>query len=330
MTFKKIILAVSLIELIVIVILTINFYRNKNHVLGTKVSINPIEKQDLIFSEAGDLKHFYEPKPNIIKSKKAEWLPVGYDYTITINADSLNERFDYSADKPQDVFRIIALGDSFTYGEYVNTKDNYPEQLEDLLNNFSSCLNIKKFEVINLGVGGYDIEYAVTRFKKHGVKYSPDLILWLLKNDDIYEIKEQISAKSEEYRKEMVESGELKKYEEKGMFYIYNVKASEDVAKIFGKEKVLEYQFAALKSLWTIYKNPLLVLSFPTRLNKEEQEFIEKFINESSNAYFYGQLPVPVNPDTALPDGHPNKEGYSLFANNIFRYLTDNHLIPCN
>jgi hypothetical protein len=110
MTLKKIILAASLIELIVIVILGINVYKNKNNVLGTKVSINPINKEDLIFPEEGNLKHFYEPKPNSIKSNKPEWLPINYSHEITINADSLNERFDYSFDKPQDVFRIITLG----------------------------------------------------------------------------------------------------------------------------------------------------------------------------------------------------------------------------
>lgn len=330
MTFKKIILIVSLIELVIIIVLAINVYKNKNNILGDKISINPIYKEDLIFSEEGDLKYFYELKPNRIKSNKPEWLPDDYGYTITLNADSLNERFDYSYDKPQDVFRIITLGDSFTYGLYVSTKDNYPEQLEDLLNNSSSCPNIKKFEVINLAVPGYDIEYSVHRFKVRGQKYNPDLVLWLLKNGDFERIMEQISAKSGEYKRQMEESGELKKYEEKGIFYPFNAKATEELAEMYEKKQILDYQYTIMESLRAIYKNPLVVLGTSSSLSNESKDLIEKFVKETPNAYFYGDLPKLIKLDSALPDGHPNKGGYALFANDIFRYLSDTHLIPCN
>src|SRR3989344_4665615 len=318
MTLKKFILIASLIELIIIAVLAANVYKNKDNVLGTKDSVNPIDKGDLIFPEEGDLEYFYEPKPNNIESKKQDWLPNGYEYTITINADSLSERFDYSADKPQDVFRIITLGDSFTYGLYVNTKDNYPEQLEDLLNSSLPCRNIKKFEVINLGMGGYDIQYAAERFKKRGLKYNPDLILWLLKNDDLDQIMEKISAKSNEYKRQMEESGELKEYEEKGIFYPYVVKATQELGETYRKEQILDYQYAAMKSLRTIYNDPLVFLSSPFGLTNEFKDVIEKFVRENSHSYYYSQLPNLVGADSALPDGHPNKAGYTLYVNNIF------------
>jgi len=165
---KLILIWIVLFELVVVAFLAVRIYLNQSKVLGETVSMNPINKDELIFSEEGNLKYFYERKPNSIDSKKQEWLPNNYDYEITINAESLNERFDYSSDKPQDVFRIITIGDSFTYGKYVNTKENYPERLEDLLNKELKCQNIKRFEVINLGMGGYDIEYSVHRFKIRG------------------------------------------------------------------------------------------------------------------------------------------------------------------
>ena len=56
--------------------------------------------------------------------------------------------------KNKDTFRIITLGDSFTFGMYINTKDNWTELLEDKLNSDMGCKNISMFEVINLGVGG--------------------------------------------------------------------------------------------------------------------------------------------------------------------------------
>ena len=111
-----------------------------------------------------------------------------------INSDTFNERFDYEINKDDKTFRIITLGDSFTFGYIVDTKNNWTELLEDKLNQLH-CANFDKIEVINLGVVGYDIQYSVERFKLRGKKYNPDLVLWLLKGDDFQEIKEIVQPK---------------------------------------------------------------------------------------------------------------------------------------
>ena len=75
----------------------------------------------------------------------------------------------------------MTLGDSFTFGVYVNTEDNWTELLEDKLNSIKNiCPNTDHFEVINLGVGGYDIEYAAKRYINRGKVYNPNIILLLL------------------------------------------------------------------------------------------------------------------------------------------------------
>ncbi len=291
-------------------------------------------KTDLIFSEDGDLKYFYEFKPNRNINNKPSWLPDDYKYEITINAEGLNERYEYSVEKAQNTFRILTLGDSFTYGLYVNTKDNYPEKLEDLLNSRLQCKNIKKFEVINLGVGGYDIEYAITRFKKRGLKYNPDVILWLLKNDDFRHILDQDLEKSKIYRKQMEQNGQLEEYQNRDNFYPYNAKTASDLEEQYGEDKILQYQYSAMESLRRMYKNILVILGTPSgspqAFNEHQKKLVEKFVGEHTNVYFYGQLPKLIKPDTAFPDWHPNEAGYRLFANEIFDYLTSTNLIPCN
>jgi hypothetical protein len=148
------------------------FRQQQRSILGIS-HINPIQKENLIFTPTADLKYFYEPKPD----STITTVPLGLDQpvTVNINADALNDDINYSVTKSADVYRIITLGDSFTYGLGVNTRDNWPKDLDRKLN--AAC-PAKKFEVINLGMEGYDIQYIVHRYLIRGLKYQPDLVIW--------------------------------------------------------------------------------------------------------------------------------------------------------
>ena len=74
----------------------------------------------------------------------------------------------YQADKQPDVFRVVVIGDSFTYGAEVSDDETYPHRLEMLL---------PKGEVINLGVRAYGIDQAVLKYLKYGRAYRPDLLV---------------------------------------------------------------------------------------------------------------------------------------------------------
>ena len=95
---------------------------------------------------------------------------------------------------------------------FVNTKDNWSKKLEDILNkNLSKCNKINKFEVINLGEYGYDIQYSVERYKIRRQKYKPHLILWFLKNDDFEEINEIMRENEEKYKVKIEKNGEYER-----------------------------------------------------------------------------------------------------------------------
>jgi hypothetical protein len=169
------------------------------------------------------LKNFYEPLPNI----KAIEIRDGVDKVVyRINADSLNEEKNYSVDKSPYIFRIIALGDSYTFGIGVPTPKNWVKILERMLNQSYRSQKYKKFEVINLGVDGYDIEYSVERFRLRGIKYNPDLILWFLNDSDFPQVNEIIIPIKQKLRKEMEETGELEQKRKLGDYYPYTKKQS--------------------------------------------------------------------------------------------------------
>jgi len=71
-----------------------------------------------------------------------------------------------------DGFRAIAIGDSITYGNKLPVELTYPHQLDELLNHLGY-----RNEVLNFGVGGYDILQAVSLFESRGLIYKPDLVI---------------------------------------------------------------------------------------------------------------------------------------------------------
>jgi len=81
---------------------------------------------------------------------------------------------ELSLRKDSDVFRIICMGDSVTFGWPTKVEDTYPKILEKLLN---SHFPKKKFEVFNAGVPGYTSYQGLVWLKKDILRYSPDLII---------------------------------------------------------------------------------------------------------------------------------------------------------
>ncbi len=74
----------------------------------------------------------------------------------------------YAIERPQGVFRVLAIGDSYTYGAEVGDDDTYSHRLETLLGNA---------EVINFGVRAYGIDQAALKYLKYGRAYRPDLLV---------------------------------------------------------------------------------------------------------------------------------------------------------
>ena len=74
----------------------------------------------------------------------------------------------YDLQPAEDVLRVVAIGDSFVFGSYVDSDETYPAQLETLLSSG---------EVLNMGVVGYGIDQAVLKYQAYGEQYDPDVVL---------------------------------------------------------------------------------------------------------------------------------------------------------
>ena len=87
---------------------------------------------------------------------------------LNTNSEGFRGVAEYAALPPAGVSRIVAIGDSFTFGESVNDHDTWPAQLEGLLSDT---------EVLNLGVFAYSHDQATLALRDDGLRYSPDIVI---------------------------------------------------------------------------------------------------------------------------------------------------------
>lgn len=316
---KKNILLLSLIigELVVILITGgIIFFRQSGYrVLGIAVETK-IQSNDLIFPESAGFKYFYELAPNTVIDYQAAWLR---NKVITsTNNDGLNSLKNYLIDKPTDTFRIIALGDSFTQGVYLNNTDNYVSRLEDRLNGESKCKNINNFEVLNLGVGGYDIEYAAHRFYIRGAKYNPDLVIWFVHDWNFWHLNNDFIGRAKE-----IENDKSNKNDKNTALDSWSQAINETIAK-YGKENIFNYEMDKLINFRQKYNGPVLFIG-----SKSPDMQYSTSLQMLTIRYLLTYLLPDLTFEGRLPDNHPNAAGHMQIADKIYDFIIKSKLIPC-
>jgi hypothetical protein len=105
-----------------------------------------------------------------------ELRPGAIDGIHTINSAGFRDR-EYEQHKPNDVFRIVAIGDSVTYGQPDSRDQTWAKDLERVLNRYAAPED-PHFEVLNLGVVGYNIIQVAERLAVSGLRFEPDLIIY--------------------------------------------------------------------------------------------------------------------------------------------------------
>ena len=80
---------------------------------------------------------------------------------------------DFERSKAEGTFRILVLGDSFTFGEGVKWEDTFAQHMERLL----AVSADPAVEVLNLGVSGWTSKSEIRFLEQVGLGFEPDLIL---------------------------------------------------------------------------------------------------------------------------------------------------------
>lgn len=106
-----------------------------------------------------------------------------FDWKTTYKINSLGMRdYPYSIDKPENTFRILMMGDSFTEGQGVQMEQTFVKLLETKLR---EKIKDKNIEVLNTGTLSYSPLLEYLYLKDRGLKLKPDLVVVNFDESDI-------------------------------------------------------------------------------------------------------------------------------------------------
>lgn len=323
---SRIVIAVVCIELLVIIGIIVFLFLPK----GLLLQINPLTDFSIQPSKDTQFQYYYEFPSNTIDYGKAPWLP--YTATYRYNKDGLNERFDYELKKAPNIYRIVMLGDSFTFGMWVNTEDNFSEKLEDKLNTSLRCEGISKFEVINLGAPGFDVKYTAKRYDDKGAAYTPDFVIWFMRGENIFMDVEQYRKREEFYKQELQSTGAAERYHvDKADQYAASTLSYAEYMDTYNKlpkeqqELFIQPSINAITQWAKQYRVPFLIAT----LASEEDRYkaiMKSFTKLLDHSWYYEIGPI----DTFSPyDYHPNIQGHEKIASELYDYIFSHVLTSC-
>lgn len=275
-----------------------------------------------------------KPYPKIVK--KCE--------QVEVNSKGRRDHgYDYK--KPEGIFRIVAVGDSFTFGFGVCRLDDiFLMRLEKALN-----IGSKKYEVINGSSQGNTIgEYLW--LKNEGVKFSPDLIIV------VYFFNDATDTGSNPYISSKLHKESLKNTR-RGSF-LYNYLEYKNMRRIISKQTIREYKASyfdkskmglwneckesilAIKKLAEEQNAKLLFVIFPILFNLDKNygfqdihDIILNFLKENKIAQhsflpdFIAYKGKAESLWVNIDDAHPNEKAHAIAAKSLYKYLTNSPLL---
>lgn len=95
----------------------------------------------------------------------------------TYNAQGMRATTPYPVEAPDGVYRVICVGDSYTFGTGLGDDETYPERMEQ---------RRPSLETINMAMGAYGVDQAVLWYEHDGAPLEHELVL-LAFTDNAYE-----------------------------------------------------------------------------------------------------------------------------------------------
>ncbi|MCM3875340.1 MAG: SGNH/GDSL hydrolase family protein [Thermoanaerobaculia bacterium] len=117
----------------------------------------------------------YVPKPNTRVRFKGMYSALPRPVTWEFNAQGMRAAGWVPSEKREGTYRIATFGDSETFGWSVDFAETFQQQME---------LRNPAYEVLNLGVPGYNIANVAEHVVRTAMLYKPDLLIYLINPND--------------------------------------------------------------------------------------------------------------------------------------------------
>ena len=256
--------------------------------------------------------------------------------------------FYYSPHKAPGVFRIVVVGDSFTYGGKGQFDDAFSKRLERMLN-----LNNKqpKVEVLNWGVPGYSTAQEAWLVKRALSEYEPDLVLLEVTLNDPELQPYRITHPYQKADGEIELSAPLFRYWQSLGFVasrVLNSLSYRDYEKyyfdLYSNEEAWSRFAGAMKNIVRMSegaKVPFMAVVFPLFSHPIDENYVFKPLHEKIDTLLAGLTPnwvditadfngIPPSRLQAIPgkDSHPNEIAHRIAADAIYTKLAALNLIP--
>ncbi len=263
---------------------------------------------------------------------------------VYINSEGFRD-YDFNVSKNPGTFRIAVLGDSFTYGWGINNvNDTYPKVLEMKLNSIGT----KRYEVLNLGIPGYNTPEELDTLKKKVAAYNPDLIILGYVLNDFIDADKNVTVKYLQlpyvgfwlrnvlYSYYFIETRANKLIENLG----YKQNYEDSLVTRYSSEKDIAYNSGLFREFSdeTRKKNlSTVIVLFPMIYNFEDYPFekANEFVRNISDTYGFEMVDLldayKAYPENELVinkyDSHPNELAQRIAADQIYASLVSNRLI---
>lgn len=284
------------------------------------------------YEQAGDYMRDKLADDQLIFRHKPSWETRYGDVLVAYNERGLRDR--PILPKGEREYRVLALGDSVTFGTGVDQDKTFSARLEPLLRERLH----RPVRVINSGVGGYNTVQEVTYFKREGIALQPDLVMLTYVQNDVEVNKGPFDpwAQSSPWGKSFPDMvitmvGKLWFYRLIHHTYTYALPTSQSEATKASQQESKGWResMSALGELVAMCQErriPLMV--FFRRLHADENNLLladvvrhAQGVPVKDMAPWFAGIKVSSVVNSKV-DGHPNAEGHRVMAEHMAEDIT--------
>ncbi len=290
-------------------------------------SLHPIGTSGMIRASIEELGYELEPNLDRLYKKVA----------FRTNSAGLRDR-EYTKEKPEGAFRVAVIGDSFTMPTGVVIEEAYHSRIEASLNEAARANGSgQAYELINFGIGGYQLPQYLATLRDRALPYDPDLVLIGFSTNDYVFFQVVADKFKEPYRVKDTTypffASELVPWLKKRLSAEPDAGSPKAVLRPGFRAHVDEY-FGRLAELARGADVPL-VFVFLAQYRWQFIDLVDELAAIAANhgiPFVDASAPFPDAEDLSLrifpADGHPNGEANRVFAEVIEAALLERDLVP--